>query len=981
MRLLPGTRLGPYEILQPIGAGGMGEVYRARHEKLRRDVAIKVLPAELSASADGLARFEREARTASALNHPSIVTIHDIAEHDGIAYIAMELVDGRTLGNLVAAGPLPVDDALRHAVQLADALAKAHAAGIIHRDIKPANVMITVDGLAKILDFGIAKAAATADAGQWEDASLTDATLAGRIVGTPQHMAPEQLAGGTVDHRADQFAFGVLLYEMLAGTSPFTGPSLRAIVGAILTQQPPPLRQLRPDVPGDFDRIIVRCLAKDATARYQTTAELAAALRACAERHTRARHGLRALLRRPAVAGPLGALLFATVAAGGVWVRNAERRWAERDAAGEIERLTNADSIYEAYRVALVALRHRPDDPALRQLMERITLPIAVNTEPSGADVWVKGYGTPDTRWERLGSTPVQLRIPYAMMHWRITRSGYETFEGAPLSGASFAALAALALDPAGSRPADMVRVPGGVPSVPPAIRRVGNPAVQSVETFLLDRFEVTNRQYRAFVDAGGYDRPEFWPAPLVRDGRTLSWAEAQASFRDASGRPGPATWQLGRYPDGEGEHPVAGLSWFEAAAFCAFAGRSLPTIYHWYRALGQEQISDILLFSNMAAERAAPVGHFRGLGAYGTYDMAGNVKEWVWNATGDQRYILGGAWDEPRYMFRQLAAHDPWERHATFGVRCAAYEQMPADHLLAPVTPLRDFNQPEPISDDAFDVLRGVYEYDPTPLEPRIEGVTDDLPRYRRETVSVRTAYGNERMDLHFLIPHGADPPYQSVIWFPGGDVFLLRSSDTFSSAYLCDFVPDLGRVLIQPVYKGMYERYEEPQQSPTWRRDMVIRWSQDLARTIDYLETRDDFAADRVAFYGFSSGANFGPVFTAVDPRFAASILLGGGLTPAAVRPEIHAAHFAPRSRTPTLLISGEDDFMFPYEVSQRPLFDMLGVPADRKRHARLAGGHIPMNRLEIIREVNAWLDSHLGPVPARQRNIARSDAGFRR
>jgi eukaryotic-like serine/threonine-protein kinase len=370
-----------------------------------------------------------------------------------------------------------------------------------------------------------------------------------------------------------------------------------------------------------------------------------------------------------------------------------------------------------------------------------------------------------------------------------------------------------------------------------------------------------------------------------------------------------------------------------------------------------------------MAGERAAPAGAFKGLGAYGTYDMAGNVKEWVWNATGDQRYILGGGWNEPSYMFRHLAAHDPWERQNTFGVRCAVYPEPPAEHLLAPVTPLREYARPDPISDEAFEVLRGMYSYERTPLDPRLERVDDSHPDLRRETVSIRAAYGTERMDVHLLIPQDVAPPYQSVVWFPGDDVFLLRSSETFSSAYLCDFIPAGGRVLVHPVFKGMYERFEEREPSPAWRRDMTIRWSQDLARTLDYLETRDDFDARRVAYYGFSSGANQGPLYTAIDPRFAASVLLGGGFVPAAVRPEMHPVHFAPRTRTPTLQINGEDDFLFPYELSQRPFFELLGLPPERKRHALLAGGHIPSDRQEIVREVLEWLDQHLGPVE-RQR-----------
>jgi predicted esterase len=975
--LTPGARLGQYEILQPLGVGGMGEVHRARHLKLRRDVAIKVLPEELAADPGRLARFEREARTASALNHPNIVTIHDVAEHEGTTYIAMELVEGRTLREVIADGPLPIDQAVRLASQIAEGLAKAHAAGIVHRDIKPANVMVTGDGVVKILDFGLAKPLTTPEGQAIAGPTLTTETREGVIVGTPHYMSPEQLSGDSVDHRSDQFAFGVVLYEMVSGKPPFDGPSVRAIISAILVNPPPPLRHLRPDLPVELDRIICRCLEKDPDKRFPSTANLAAELGRYESRRMRDGQGLVAFLKKPAVSATLGVVVLAVGAASFLWARHSGERWARNDALAEIASLTETGDLYEAYRTARRAATYRAGDPELEKVMNRITLPIRVNTHPPGAEMWVKGYATPEAPWERLGITPMTLRIPYALMRWRITKPGYEPFEGAPFSGSAIGALAqGLVLDSAGSQPSGAVRIPGGTLTTLPGARRPELPAVE-IGSFFLDRYEVTNRQFRAFVDAGGYEKKEYWPAPIVRDGQEIAWKDAVSSFRDATGRPGPFTWEAGSYPAGEDDHPVGGVSWYEAAAYCAFAGKSLPTIYHWFRAIGQDQLSDIVLQSNMGRDVKAPVGRFKGLGAYGTYDMAGNVKEWTWNAAGDKRYILGGAWNEPTYLFRHLIAQHPWGREPTYGVRCAKYPEPPAEHLLASVTPMHHYEQPAPISDDAFAVLRGMYAYDRTPLEAEIVRVNDSLPSYRRETVSIRAAYGGERMDVHLLIPRDVQPPYQSVIWYPGDDVFLLRSSESFSSAYLFDFIPRGGRVLVHPVYKGMYERFERWQRAPSEWRDMMIRWSQDLGRTIDYLETRRDFDARRIAYYGFSGGAIYGPVFTAVEPRIAASILLGGGLIPATLRPEMHPVHFAPRSRTPTLMINGRDDFLMPYELSQQPLFAMLGAPANSKRHARLAGGHIPTHRLEIIRAVLDWLDQQLGPAP-RARAVASANPG---
>jgi formylglycine-generating enzyme required for sulfatase activity/predicted esterase len=938
----------------------MGEVHRARHLKLRRDVAIKVLPPALAADPGLLARFEREARSASALNHPNIVTIHDIAEHEGTTYIAMELVEGRTLRQLIAEGPRPLDQAIGWATQIAEGLAKAHAAGIVHRDIKPANVMVTSDGLVKILDFGLAKPLTPAGAREIEERTLTTATQEGVVVGTPHYMSPEQFSGGAVDHRSDQFAFGVVLYEMLAGRPPFDGPSAGAIFSAVLLHPPPPLRPLRPDAPAALERIICRCLEKDPARRFPSMAVVGAELHRYQSRGSSATQQLVALLKRPAGAATLAAVVLAAGAGSWLWSREANRRWAAGEALEEITRLTETGDLYEAYRTALRAVRYQPDNPALQRMVDRITLPIPVNTEPAGAEVSVKGYATPDAEWERVGVTPMKLRIPYAMMRWRITREGYEPFEGAPFSSGAIGALAqGFRLDPAGTRPQGTVRIPGGMLTALPGARLPGEQSALQLEGFFLDRYEVTNRQYRTFVDAGGYGKQERWPA------------EAKRLFVDGTGRPGPSTWEAGGYPAGEDDYPVGGISWYEAAGYCAFAGKSLPTVYHWFHAVGQDQLSDILLHSNIGRDAKAPAGRFQGLGAYGTYDMAGNVKEWAWNAAGEGRYILGGAWNEPAYLFKHLIAQHPMGRDPTNGVRCAKYPEPPAPPLVEPIAPQRQYERPSPLNDEAFAVLRGLYAYDRTPLDARVERANDSLPSYRRETVSYRTAYGNERMETHLLMPRDVSPPYQAVIWFPGSDAFLLQSSEALASTYVFDFIPRAGRVLVYPVYKGMYERFEPVEDTPSATRDMMIRWAQDLSRTIDYLETRPDFDIRKIAYYGFSLGAVDGPVFTAVEPRFAASILLGGGLIPEPFRPEVDPARFAPRVRTPTLMINGRDDFLMPYELSEKPLFELLGTPSDRKRLARLDGGHIPSNRLEIIREVLDWLDRHLGPAQRSSRD----------
>src|SRR5579864_1207983 len=277
MALVAGTKLGPYEILSAIGAGGMGEVYKARDTRLDRIVAIKVLPAHLADRADLRERFDREAKTIASLNHPHICTLYDTGHQDGIDYLVMEYLEGETLAQRLVKGPLPIQQVLQYAIEISDALDKAHRKGVTHRDLKPGNIMLTKSG-TKLLDFGLAKLkqeAAPANVPLSELPTANDPlTAEGSIVGTMQYMAPEQLEGKEVDARTDIFAFGVVVYEMATGKRAFDGKSQASLIAAILEKEPPAMSSLQPMTPPALDRVVKKCLAKVPDERWQSTSDL-----------------------------------------------------------------------------------------------------------------------------------------------------------------------------------------------------------------------------------------------------------------------------------------------------------------------------------------------------------------------------------------------------------------------------------------------------------------------------------------------------------------------------------------------------------------------------------------------------------------------------------------------------------------------------------------------------------------------------------
>ena len=446
MALTSGTKLGPYEIQSPLGAGGMGEVYRATDKKLGRDVALKVLPAEMAYDPERLGRFRREAKTLAQLDHPSIVTIYSVEEYDGVHFLTMQLVQGQTLDRLICAGGLPLEQIVEIASALGDALAAAHEKGIVHRDLKPANVMVSNEGRVKVLDFGLAK---DIRATNLSDATLTSdsRTQVGVVMGTPAYMSPEQTSGCGLDHRTDIFSLGVLLHEMATGRRPFEGTSSAELVASILRDTPPSVTEVRPDLPSDLARIVRRCLEKDPRHRLQTARDVSNEFRDMARLTTRS-VATSASTSRAAVAPDSSA----TRADEGFWVAVLPFKYA--GASSELKTL--ADGLSEETVTGLSRFsylrviarsstaKHSSEsgdvraigkelgaryvmEGSLRQAGSRLRLAVQLVDATSGAHLWAETYDRPfqseqlfelqDELVPRIVSTVAETHgvLPYSM--------------------------------------------------------------------------------------------------------------------------------------------------------------------------------------------------------------------------------------------------------------------------------------------------------------------------------------------------------------------------------------------------------------------------------------------------------------------------------------------------------------------------------------------------------------------------------------
>ena len=670
-------------------------------------------------------------------------------------------------------------------------------------------------------------------------------------------------------------------------------------------------------------------------------------------------------------------------------IRQSRIKWAKRTLLPEISQLIKDNDVWrnlvKPYRLASEAEKILGNDSTLEKYFNKCSRYMDISSDPPGAKVYMKEYSHPEDEWDFLGITPMKhIRVPIGIFRWKLEKEGYDTVLAAAttwdiggedmLSGSSFSRK----LFKPDSIPRDMVHVP----STQTRNWIVGD--------FFIDRCEVTNREFRKFIDAGGYRTREFWKYPFLKDGKEISWDEAMNLFVDQSGRPGPSTWLGGTYPEEQGRYPVAGVSWYEAAAFADWAGKKLPTSLHWNIARGgftpmieYPQLGGFGIlapFTNFGGKGTVRVGSLPGITSYGAYDMAGNVREWCWNKTTDGRAVRGGSWEDNTYEFGNVRQAPALDRSPRNGFRLVIYNdstslpQFAYNSLEPPV--VRDFRSEAKISDNIFKIYKEQFSYDPGSLDAVVESRTKNPEGWIHETVSFNAAYGQERILAHLFLPLVGTPPYQTVVYFPGSASILMPSSKEMENYYeftmFLSFLITNGRAVMYPVYKGTFER-GDPKYIPILNTEkgsrtysyteLLIQQVKDIRRCLDYLQTRPDIDSTKIAYMGMSWGSIMGPVITAVENRFKASVLVAGGLNGSGM-PGSQDVDYVSHVTIPTIILNGRYDSYCPPETSSRPLYDLLGTPPGDKKLVLYETDHIPP-RVEYIKETLAWLDKYLGPV----------------
>ena len=654
--------------------------------------------------------------------------------------------------------------------------------------------------------------------------------------------------------------------------------------------------------------------------------------------------------------------------------------WVNKFMQPQINKYLNADDNISAWLASNQINSFAPFFSSMPKNSDDISVESNIDVMQDGASVYWKAYET-DQEWSFLGKTPLNpVRLPKGILQIKIEKEGYETsllsMSNPTMRLNNFPIYVPWKLDPInlqplGSIPAGMVYIQGG--DFIPGLTGNGTDPVY-LHPFYIDKYEVTNKEYKKFMESGGYDNPQYWvEMEFIKDGVSLSLKEAKNIMIDTTGVQGPAGWEVGMYLEGQDNLPVTGISWYEALAFARFKGNILPPMFHWAKAayppdeIGSPIAPRLLKYSNFSQEELLDVG--QGQGAYGTFDMAGNAREWVWNIFGGRGLTLGGAFDEPTYLASQTAPLPRMDRSLKNGFRTARLinprDLNPYGDPIITQAP-KDLSFYKPMSDEVFNVYSRNFEVRRSNKEIEKIYVDDGHPLWIKERIRLDVGYNNEKMDVLIFKPKNSFGPSDPVIFHPGANYFTTppEIDEVSPGEFGLDFLVKSGKTLIWPAWKGSLNRIPEsrsasPEDLLIYFRALNVAWVSDTAKTIDYLETRDDINTDNIFYMGMSFGALFNTHTLLFENRYKAALLYVGGVFPS-YPPLVDGLNHMPRIKIPFLMLNGEQDYLVP-KSSAMFFYGSTGTPAEDKKIIFYDSGHWPLPRNQMIRETLGFMEKY--------------------
>jgi hypothetical protein len=692
--------------------------------------------------------------------------------------------------------------------------------------------------------------------------------------------------------------------------------------------------------------------------------------------------------RWPVVVAVVTAL---AVLAAGVWLSRSRALEAEREAANysAFVRAARADDAIEAYRFAQALSETQRAGEEFRSLWSAVTSEVELAIATPDAQVAFRPYATSaDAGWIPLGRTPFadQVTLPNGVLELRLEKAGHATNTFAvrvpgPLARPEVDESAALGmprpgsmqieLAPVGAVDDAMVRVPDSdVPVfVPGWTPEVFGGFAKHVPAFAVAKREVSNREFQDFVDAGGYDEESLWQGLAV----------ARGDFVDSTGRPGPAQWSLGRFPEGEGDLPVTGVSWYEAVAYARFRDAQLPTIHHWARyAMGPWEGfalvgPAIAGAGNFDLKGAETTNAERALGPWGTFDTAGNVREWLWNAAGDAQLAMGGGWNDYSSNHNLLMPLEGTTHSPMVGLRLMrtlSGSGIAAD-LLDPIEPISlDIAQRKPVSDDAFEIMRAQFSAQPRkPVSVSIEEI-DGTDTWRLERHELQYADG-ATFRVYVVKPMRQAARYQAIVYCPHGGATVPRAAERLRQVLSHALtVVRTGRWVFMPEWTGTLTKVR-PFSSDETEAEMLERqrrgahlWYQESIDTLAYIAAFEEIDQAAIGLLSESYGSVvMAPMLLALQPQYKAAVLISAGVVMRKLHPMVDMINYLPRVTRPVLMVNGRYDPSFPYDASQRPFFETLGSAAADKRVVLYEGGHFYYPPNQLAAEISAWYDRYLG------------------